>query len=90
MTLFFVLLNFFYTEQTIAGHIVLHWIFRWCDIEQLVNVDFVFERLNRLNSVQMLALFPRLKPMPYTANEGPVRTKYKCLVPNLYSQKWNC
>ncbi len=26
----------------------------------------------------------------YTANEGPVRIQYKCLVPFMYSQKLNC
>ncbi len=26
----------------------------------------------------------------HTANEGPVRIQHKCLVPFMYSQKWNC
>ncbi len=26
----------------------------------------------------------------HTVNEGPVRIQYKCLVPFMYSQKWNC
>ncbi len=40
--------------------------------------------------VCMRVFLSKCLPTACTANEGPVRIQYKCLVPIYISQKWNC
>ncbi len=49
-------------------------------------LDNIFKFNSLLANMYCTYSIPQLR----TANEGPVRIQYTCLVPFMYSQKWNC